>query len=465
LRVDGRITAGGLDAGLAGTASMFADNPSAALRATIARADVAPLRGAAGGRAALPVAFAARIGLAGNEWSFSDMTANIGGTSLRGKVGVTLPRPYRIQGDIEADAIDGAGLIASAIGMPPSVSSSNTAWAWSSEPFTDGAFGEFAGQVAVKARRLDLSPRLTAREFRATLRLGSREFTFDDMSGDLAGGRLSGQLAFRSAGTGMTMRAKVSVGAADAAVFGPAAARPPMTGALTFSADVEGTGLSPVALIGSLQGTGKFALANGQFAALDPRAFDAVTRAVDQGLVIDARRISDVATKAMDSGQLSIKQMDGTVAISAGQIRLSNVAAESKDAALALAGNLDLTDGSVDARLVLSGTSEAAGARPDIFMALKGPVAAPSRSIDVSALTGWLTLRAVDNQAKKLQSIEDEAKRVRALEDDAKRLRESESAVPRSGELAPALPAPVDVKPLPAPARSRQPAASVGPQN
>ena len=55
-------------------------------------------------------------------------------------------------------------------------------------------------------------------------------------------------------------------------------------------------------------------------------------------------------------------------------MRLSNVTADAKDAALSLAGNLDLTDGSIDARLVLSGSDQAGGARPDIFMALEGAV-------------------------------------------------------------------------------------------
>ena len=110
-------------------------------------------------------------------------------------------------------------------------------------------------------------------------------------------------------------------------------------------------------------------------------------------------------------------------------MRLSDVTATGKDAALSLAGNLDLTDGSIDARLVLSGSGEAAGTRPDIFMALKGPVAAPARSIDVSALTGWLTLRAVENQAKKLREIEQqrEAERQREIErrqQEAERQRE-----------------------------------------
>jgi large subunit ribosomal protein L24 len=458
LRLDGKLTAGGLEASADGTARIFADNPSAVLRATIVRADAAPLHGPGGGRSPLPFTFAGRIALAGKDLSLTDINANIGGATVRGKLELALSRPHRLQGEIEADQIDGASLIAAAIGMPaPARTNNNAAWAWSSEPFGDGAFGDFAGQVALKAGRLDLLPRLTAREFRATLRLGKGEFAFDDIAGDIAGGRFAGRVTFRAAEAGLTARGKISITGADAASLLPASARPPVTGSLGLVAEVEGTGLSPVALIGSLQGTGKIALADAQFAGLDPRAFDAVTRAVDQGLAIDAVRISDVVSKALESGQLSVKRADGTIAVSAGQVRLGNVTADCKDAALSFAGNLDLTDGSIDARLVLSGSNQAAGAKPDIlpaiFMALKGSAAAPSRSIDVSALSGWLTLRAVENQAKQLREIE-----------GASRQPGGPAPAPKS-EQAPALPAPVDVRPLPAPRRERQPAASVGPQN
>jgi uncharacterized protein involved in outer membrane biogenesis len=454
LRLEANLTAGGLDANVSGTARIFADDPAAGLRVTIIRADAAPLRGPGGGRAALPVALTTRIVLAGKDLSLNDINANIGGSTVRGKLALALPRPHRLQGEIEADQIDGASLIAAAIGLPaPASSNNNAAWAWSSEPFGDGAFGELSGQVALKVRRLDLLPRLTAREFRATLRLGKDEFTFDDMAGDVAGGRLAGRVSYRAAVDGLKARAKVSFAGADVATLLPAGARPPITGSLGLAIEVDGTGLSPVALIGSLQGAGKISLADAQFAGLDPRAFDAVTRAVDRGLAIDAVRVADVVSKALESGQLSVKRAEGAIAVSAGQVRMSNVTADAKDAALSLAGNLDLTDGAIDARLVLSGSSQAAGARPDIFMALKGSVAAPSRSIDVSALTGWLTLRAVENQAKRLRAIEGASPQPRGP-----------ASAPKS-EQAPALPPPVDVRPLPAPGRERQPAASVGPQN
>jgi large subunit ribosomal protein L24 len=403
LKIDGKLTAGGLDAGASGTARLFADNPSAALRVTIIRADAGPLRG--GARAPLPVTFVGNVALTAKDVTLSDINASVAGAILRGKLGLTLPAPRRVQGEIEADTVDAAGLVAAAIGMP-SVTNSGANWAWSSEPFAGGVFGDYGGQIALKVRRADLLPRLVARELRATLRWGNNEFVFDDVSGDVAGGRLAGKLSFRSAEGGVKAHAKILLTGANAADVLSSGARPPVSGSLGFSVEADGAGMSPVALIGSLQGTGKIALSDAQFTGLDPRTFDAVTRAVDQGMAIDAARISDVASKALESGRLPVKRAEGTITVSAGQMRLSNVSADSKDAALSLAGNLDLTDGSIDARLVLTGSGQAAGSRPDIFMALQGPIAAPSRSIDVSALTGWLTLRAIDNQSKQLRGIE-----------------------------------------------------------
>ena len=235
--------------------------------------------------------------------------------------------------------------------MPAPAGNSGASWAWPSEPFTDGLFGDYAGKVALKARRVDLLPRLTAREFRANLRFGRQEFAVEDMTGVLAGGTLAGRLSFNSGGDGLKARAKISLTGVDAASLLSPGARPPVTGSLGLSLDVEGAGLSPVALVGSLQGAGKIALSDAQFAGLDPRAFDAVTRAVDEGLPINSARISDTVSKALDSGQLDVQRAEGKIAVSAGQIRLSDVAATGKDAALSLSGNLDLTDGSIDARV------------------------------------------------------------------------------------------------------------------
>jgi uncharacterized protein involved in outer membrane biogenesis len=359
------------------------------------------------------------------------------------------------------DRLDGAALIAAAIGMPAS-----KATGWSDEPFAPGVFGDYAGRIALKARTADLSPQLSAREFGASLKFGKREFSLGDMTGAVANGRLTGNLSFHAAEDGLHARVKFEVAGADVNALVSGGPRPPITGKLVLSAEAEGSGLSPVALIGSLQGSGHFTLSDGQFAGLDPRAFDAVTGAVDRGLVINQLRISDLASTALQNGSLVVKRAQGDLAIGAGQARLSKFTADSSGAQVSVAGTLDLIAGTVDGRLVLSGAGEQGKSRPDIYLALKGPLTAPQRTIDVSALTGWLTLRAIENETKKIRAIEQAppppppppSLRPKS---EAPTARKNEAArVPLSlkPKRAPALPPPVEIAPLPAPGRA--PAAS-----
>jgi len=423
-RVDGKLSAGGLEASVGGTASPLADQPAVKLRAAIVRADIGPLRDAGG---ALPLAASARIALAGKDLSLGDIEATVAGARLRGKLDVTLSAPHRLRGEIDADRVEGPALIAAAIGMPPPAQKTKAAWTLSSEPFDKGVFGDYVGQVKIKARRVDVLPQLSARAFSAVFRADKNAFIFDDMTGDLADGRFKGRLSFNATDQGLNAHAKFTLTRADATTLLASGARPAVTGTVSMIGEVEGAGLSPVALVGALHGSGRLELIDGQLAGLDPRAFDAVTRAVDEGLNVDQSRISDLVDKALLSGRLSVAQAQAAVALSSGQARLSEFKAESRNARLALTGNLDLTDGTLDAHLVLSGSHEKdAASRPDIFMALNGPVTNPARSIDVSALTGWLTLRAVENQAKRLRELE----RARALERERERAAEPPAVPP-----------------------------------
>ncbi len=450
LKIDGRLAASGLQARLNGTASPFADTPAAALRLAIARADFGPLRGADGGHGALPVTFNSGIALAGKYLTFNDIQARIAGSTLHGRLGASLGTPHAVSGEIDADRVDGAALVAAAIGMPTGPESKNgAAWKWSDTPFGKGVLGDYTGSIAVRARRVDVLPTLTARQFSATLDFNKDALALDHVSGVLAGGRLRGGLSFHSGADGLTAHTKLNLAGVDVNALLPSGARPPVTGTLGLSGEAQGTGLSPVALIGALQGKGQFTLTGAQFAGLDPRAFDAVTHAVDQGLRIDADRVSDVVSKALDSGALAIKRAQGTLAVSAGQVRLVKFDADSDQAKLSLSGNLDLTGGALDARLVLSGATEASGTRPDIFMALKGPVAAPARSIDVSALTGWLTLRSIEIQAKKVRELEQERALERKREQELEeKLKQEQAARPPPAPEATKNPAPARATPV-----------------
>jgi large subunit ribosomal protein L24 len=144
------------------------------------------------------------------------------------------------------------------------------------------------------------------------------------------------------------------------------------------------------------------------------------------------------------------------------------------------------------------GAGAPANSRPEVLIALKGPVDAPRRSIDVAALASWLALRAVEQQSKRLDVLEGRdpaasparpasnvdkqtapaAERAPAAGPAAPDAAPGEAAAPRSqptsaqkptpaapaAERAPVLPPPIDIRPAPAPRAPRvQPGAQGAP--
>jgi hypothetical protein len=404
----------------------------------------------AAGIGQLPFRLSSRVALAAGAFTFSDIDAKLGPTTIHGRFRIDDASPQRVEGALDANVADAGSLLAIAVGMPHTVKD-GPGLSWSSEPFSPGLFGRFAGEVALRFGRVTLLPNVDGRDLRGTVRFGGDSIALESTS-EMAGGKLAGTVTFRNVQGGLNAHVKMALAGADAAALFSGAARPPVTGLLNLTLEGEATGLSAVALVGSAKGSGKIELTDAQLAGLDPRTFGAVTRAVDQGLAIEQDRIADIVNKSISSGRLSVRRAESGLTISAGQIRLSKPAVDSKEAALSVAGAFDLTDGLVDARLVLTGQSEAAGARPDIFIALKGPMPDVSHNIDVSALAGWLTLRAVENQTKRLRAIE-----------PAPQQRPVRPA-PKVNQ-APPLPAPTDIKPAPKPRGVSQPAASVRTQN
>jgi hypothetical protein len=183
--------------------------------------------------------------------------------------------------------------------------------------------------------------------------------------------------------------------------------RPPMSGRLNLDAEIEGRGRSPVALIGSLQGKGSFSIEDGRFARLDPSAFDAVIRSVDQGLPIEVTRIRERMEAALARDALSI-QGDGSITAAAGQASLTVTRLRAKGADVAISARYDLVAEALDARLTLTGPTGVGAVdigRPEIAISLQGPIDSPRRTLDIAALSNWLSRRAIAQNAKRLAAI------------------------------------------------------------
>jgi AsmA-like C-terminal region len=423
LAVDGQLAAGSLGISTNGTIRVAGRaSPSAALSLKVANANLRSPRPAAPGRPAelLPASANARLTLTDGILGLSDLTGTIAGTTVGGRLAVGMQQqPITIEGDINVGAVDLPAAIAVALGIPaPSAgatvgtgaAANGTALGpWPSEPFEQG-LPRLSGQVAVKSARLKLTPKLAARDVRAVVRFGESELALQAVDGSIAGGHLGAELTLSRRPEGLTARASVQLAGVNAAELLPGDGL--LTGKLTLDAAAEGTGMSAVALMGSLAGSGTFRLENGRVVRLDPAAFDTVMRAVDQGLPIDVTRVRDRMDAALASGVLSVALAEGAITINAGQARLSDVTVRAQRADLAVSGSVNLADAAIEGRLTLfgmGGASAPAETRPEISIALKGPLDTPKRSIDVAALASWLALRAVEQQSKKLEALEGRA--------------------------------------------------------
>ena len=233
------------------------------------------------------------------------------------------------------------------------------------------------------------------------------KITLDDFEGALAGGTLSGRLVFQRGTDGLTADARVQLRNVDMAALSPGDGRP-LSGRLTLDATIEGSGRSPVALMGSLRGSGTFTAENTAIARLDPGAFAAVIRSVDGGLPIEPKPVGDRLDAALAAGALAIPRAQGTFTVAGGAARLVDIL-RSQGANLALSADVDLGAQSIDATLTLTGPEGLGPAdigRPEIAVALQGPAAAPKRTLDVAAFTNWLSLRAIAENAKRLEAAE-----------------------------------------------------------
>jgi large subunit ribosomal protein L24 len=277
---------------------------------------------------------------------------------------------------------------------------------WSLEPFPLVGSG-LAGRIDVKAQRAVLTARHTAQSMRGVLQFSSAKISFEVLDGNLAGGRLAGDIAFFSSPDGMSALSYLELTGASAAEVIPTEGQPPIKGALSIKATVEGAGLTPAAFMGSLHGNGEITIDKGEFAGLNPTVFDALTRAVDLGVRADTKQIKEFVVLLLDNGQLSAARAHSKITFVGGQVRLLEPRVEAKGAEVAIAGAVDLANATVDATITLSGppAGDVAG-RPAVTMTIKGAFAAPNRTVNADSLAGWLALRSVERQSKRLETIE-----------------------------------------------------------
>lgn len=460
LAFDGHLTAQGLSSAAKGTVRLTDKGPETTFHATLAAADPLLLRssppratqGETTGAAkntttveAVPVAMAADVTYADHVLKLSALTGTIGQSAVRGALSATMGDDLKVEGALEADKADVVRAIGGLAGVYPLRGVTDKGNVWSSQPFGGDLIGDRTGKIQLKVGHVTVAPWLEAEQVQATLVLSHHKAVLSDIKGTADGGALSGQLTLDRNGDGMKLDGTLSLAKADAAQLFAAQGRAPVSGRISTQIEFGASGLSPEALVGSMTGSGTVTLEHALMADLDPKAFSVAIADIDEGTKPDVTKVTAITDEALHAGHLSVPSAEGAIMIGAGQVRVSKLTAQAKGADVGLSGRYDLLDGRLDVRVTLTGTQAPQlddVEPPVIYVALRGPFAAPARSVDASALTAWLTLRSIEQQSKRLKALE-KARHDAALEEQRRPASEKPAAsvvTPPTVALSPASP-------------------------
>jgi uncharacterized protein involved in outer membrane biogenesis len=407
VHVSGVAAAGGFSAAANGVLQLTAQpRPAGSLQIKATAADLKPLRVAMTGQPgdAVPVSAVAVVGITGADLSVRDLSVTAGKSAVRGRLDLKLASPVGIGGEIEADQADVAAILAMLTGTP--TASGNT---WSPDPFGPGAFARATGGIGFVVHRAALTPTYALRDLKGTMRLAPPAITLSNLEGGIAGGRFSGELSFQRNADELSARGRVALtGASADAAF--ASKKNGIDGQAALTLQGDGSGLSAVGLIGSLHGSGKISLRDARFGGVDTAAFNAAARASEDNAPLDAAKIRAAVNAAMEGGRIAVPQAEADITMAGGQINIANATMRAPGGAtLSLSGMLDLKTQAVDANLKLTQPPPANALTqlpPELTVAVRGPLAAPERTLELSALMGWLTLRVTEQQTRRLESIE-----------------------------------------------------------
>ncbi len=348
---------------------------------------------------------------------------------------------WKIGGNLNADEVDLGWIASLGLGFAP-LPTGDPAEPWSHEPFASPAYGTVSGKLVVSADKLDVGDlAVTGTTF--TLALQPQRIDVDLTAGQLAGGSVTGGMSVHNVGGNANFSGRFDLkGAALESFVWRRAGRSVATGTVDLSANFESTGHSPAGLVSTMTGGGVIAVHDGLARYVNPGTARQIVRSSDLGQQFSEDALKAAFSERIDADNLAFKEASGAFAIVAGAVRLKNLIVNT--AGLSAKGNavVDFNTMTLDSDWNLAFDpvdNKVQGADPEAGIVFHGPIADPSRSIDVLQFAAYLNEReaarmteiialdaATRAEKERLSRLADKLK-----QDDAQRVEDARIAAER----------------------------------
>ena len=343
---------------------------------------------------------------------------------------------WRTDGDLHVDSADLGWLAALGLGISP-LPTGDSKTPWPKAGFTAPAIGMLGGKITAAVDQLALGG-LDVTGGTVVLAFSPQRVDIDLKGGGLAGGKANGGLSIQNLDGSAHVSGQFSLGgAALDALAWQRDGRAVATGTLDLSGNFEATGASPAALVASMTGGGVVAIHDGLARYTSPGTAGAIIRIADLGDPINQDQLRSDVEGQIDGDSFAFGDAGGAFAIAGGTARFTGLSARS--AALSAAGDatIDLNALTLDSDWTLS--FPVPDAAPDagdatIGLVFRGPVASPSRIVDVVPFNAYLNARQASRMLDLIATEEaDRAEHQRFVQQIAK-IKDDEAAAERARE-------------------------------
>ena len=398
LRLKAKLSGAVLDAELQGTAEPWATEPQASVNLSVRGVSLAPLLDLkATDTLAQNINLSSRVSLKGDRLTFDDLDSSIAGSRLRGRVALTLGGEKNVEGELGLDALDLAPAFALAIGAGGRDPT---------EPLAAGLLKGWRGRIAFQALRGVLPGGGELRPVSGVVKSNGQSVTFDSIKGGIGGGEVVANVDAKQSPDGIALNARVQMSGVDGSALRYRTLAMP-AGRTSMQLTLTSQGRSASALTGAMSGSGTVMLESARVVGLDPRIFDTAIRASDTGQATDDARLRQIVEQALSAGGLTVKSAQIPFSIGDGRLRVGATTMEADGARAIISGGYDVPADQADIRVTLASTAVTqAASRPELQLFVAGSPDALHRTVDVTSLSSWLAVRAIDRETRRLDSIE-----------------------------------------------------------
>jgi hypothetical protein len=388
-----------------------------------------------------PVAIDGTVEAVGPALSFAWQGGQIGDRIVGGKatVGWRNDGSLDLGGDLAIDEVDLGWLAALGLGFAIEPTGDRFS-PWSKAPFGDPDYGAVHGRFAVKTDRFAIADGIDAANAALDFGIDPHRIDLGLKSGQLYGGTVAGGLTINNVGgnSNLTGRFELKNATLDSVVW-QRDGRSVATGAMDLSANFESAGRSPAGIVSSLTGGGTLTLRDGEARYVNPKAASLIIRASDLGQEFSDDALRSQFLSYIEGASLPFSEASAPFSIAAGTLRIKNLEVQSAGIRATGGATIDLNTLDLESDWTLAfdaGDDKAKGTVPQAGLVFRGPLADPSRIVDVVQLGAYLNIRQ-EERIQEILSLEQadraEKERLNRLkrklrEDAARRARDAEAA-------------------------------------